>query len=256
MKQQINNLITYIKTLPIRGCVTGSSLLNEHWEGMDVDVFCYDKSSFIELFYTLRLNNPMFTMIDQKEVWKRKKFQRDVDSYIKKSGIVTIKFLYNTCIPINIVLKRNADNIFSVLASFDMDIIAKGFDITVGKELDLTYGSSINRVASPNRWNTSFLEDNYSVDIWEPSRILRQLGRVVKYWERGYNTDPMTKKYIEIIDKTLSMENIFDSPTYGEQLDTVQNNFRLAKQICLKWLEVHTMTEKEKEMLEQTIKIM
>jgi predicted nucleotidyltransferase len=49
MKEQINKVIEYLKTLDVNGCITGSCLLPEQFEGSDVDVFVYDKKSLDRL---------------------------------------------------------------------------------------------------------------------------------------------------------------------------------------------------------------
>ena len=75
-----------------------------------------------------------------------------------------------------------------------MDIIAKGFDIETQQYLDLSENLP-NKQATWNKWNTNF----YDPELWQISRILRQLERIIKYHKRGYNTDAVVHKYIDLI---------------------------------------------------------
>ena len=64
MKEQQQNLIDYIKSIEnLRACITGSCLLDEYFEGSDVDVFAYDLKAFTKLYYTL-VNNSLFQILD------------------------------------------------------------------------------------------------------------------------------------------------------------------------------------------------
>ena len=250
MKDQQQNLITYIKTLNVKGCITGSALLPEYYEKSDIDVFLYDVPSFIKLYYTLRLN-PMFTILDKLELWKATMVeQKDFANNKHHSGVTTIKLVYNTCIDVNIILKKNSNNIFAVLSSFDMDIVSKGFDLETKQYLDLTDGSVETKIASFNKWNPAF----YNTELWSVSRILRQLERTIKYYKRGFNTDAIVLKYIELIYAIQEYQSIFNSENFNEKLKTTQSNTLIVKQICEVWLKTHEITDEQIEILQQKIK--
>lgn len=244
MEENINNAIEWLKAQPIKGCISGSCLLG-YFEGQDVDIFLYNEDSFRELFYAM-WHNPMFLILDPVEKWKADQFRKGHFNNKYKTGITTLKFIYNTCISVNIIMKRNATNIFAVLSSFDLDIIARGYDVESGRMLDLSEPGNIdNKVTTWNRWNTHF----YDPELWEMNRILRQLERVFKYHKRGYNTDDVVYKYIELIDNIQSLKDIFNSKTYSEKLKINKNNTRIMKKICLQWLDTHEITDKELELL-------
>ena len=248
MKGQIENAIDFVTNQDVKGCITGSCLL-DYFENQDVDVFLYNEKSFTKLLYTLH-HNPMFTILDPKEEWKFNRFTNHDEKIFKGPGINTIKFTYNTCIDVNLVLKRNCTNIFSVLESFDMDIICKGYDIKSKQYLDLTNGSTITKVASWNKWNPAYISD----EIWRVSRILRQLERCFKYYKRGYNTDPVVLKYLEIMGTLEKYESIFDSELFNEKLGNLKENIVLTKGLCNTWLENHSITEDETKLLKEIIK--
>jgi len=250
MKEQQEKAIAYLKTLDIDGCMTGSCLLG-YFEGSDIDVFCYSEASFTKLLYTLSFN-PMFSIIDKIEKWKFNDWcNSSYKSSIKKMGICTIKFHWNLCMPVNIIFKEKANNIFSVLSSFDMDIIAKGYDLMSKQYLDLTEkGKAHDKVATWNKWNPAFNSPN----VWNINRVLRQFKRVIKYQNRGYDTDLITKKYLEILNDVLSYENIFNSLKVDEKITSVKEGSVILIAILNKWLETHTITAKELELLDETIK--
>lgn len=251
MREIQQELINYIKSLPeVRGCITGSALLNEYYEGSDVDCFLYDTPSFLKMYYTLKLN-PMFTILEPLEQWKATMIEnKDFTSNKHKGGVTTLKFYYNTAIPINIIYKSNCNNIFSVLSSFDLDIICKGYCLQSKKYLDLTDGSSISKIANVNQWNPAM----NSSEVWQISRILRQLERVFKYHKRNFNMDNVVNKYISLIDKIQEFESIFSSENFNEKLKISQDNTKIVKEICEIWLNSHEISEKELETLNIKIK--
>jgi len=246
MKEQVNNAIEWLKQQPIKGCITGSCLL-DYFEGQDVDIFTYDEKSFIKLLFAMH-HNPMFNILDPLEKWKFERYINVNDSTLNKLGLITIKFTYNTCIDINIVLKKNCQDIFSVLSSFDIDIICKGYDIETNQYLDLSQNLPDNQVTW-NKWNTAY----YSHEIWKISRILRQLERCFKYYKRGYNTDLVVLKYIELIGRIEEFQSCFNSENFNDKLKITKSNILIVKQICELWLEDHTITDEQIELLKQKI---
>jgi len=247
MKEHIDYVVDYLKKLPIKGCITGSCLL-DYFDDQDVDLFVYDEKSFNKVLFNLYYNTN-FLILDKLEQWK-------LDQYLNKEynnkssfGITTIKFIYNTCVPVNVILKKSCNNIFSVLSSFDMDIISKGYDIESGQTLDLSEHLP-KKQATWNKWNTNF----YDPELWQISRILRQLQRVIKYHKRGYNTDAVCTKYIELIDRVQEFQNIFNSDNFSEKLKIRKNNTKVVKEICILWLKTHEISDEQLELLNEKIK--
>lgn len=243
----MNNAIKWLKDQEIKGIITGSCTL-DYFEGADVDFFAYNKSAFTEIFYAM-WHNPDFQILDKMELWKAEKFIKS-DNDFHKFGVQTIKFHFNTCLPVNIILKKNCSNAFSVLSSFDMSIICKGYDTFVKKELDLTDGTGETKIAVFNKWNPAF----YSDEDWQISRILRQIERVIKYWNRGFDTDAVVLKYIELIDKIQERQDIFNSDSFTEKLKIRKNNTKIIKEICEVWLKTHEISEKQIKVIKEKIK--
>lgn len=247
MRDQIDNAIAWVKNQPIRGCITGSCLL-DYFEGQDIDVFTYDEKSFQKMLFAMHFSE-MFTIIDPLEKWKFEQYIDKNESTFYKFGLVTIKFTFNTCIQVNVILKKNCKDIFSVLSSFDLDIICKGYDLETKQYLDLSQNLE-DKVATWNRWNTSY----YSDEIWAMSRVLRQLSRCFKYHKRGYNTDAVVLKYIELLDKLQTYESIFSSENFNDKLKITQENTFIVRKLCEVWLETHVITDEQLELLEIKIK--
>jgi hypothetical protein len=135
-----------------------------------------------------------------------------------------------------------------VLSSFDLDIIAKGYDLETKQFLDLSQRLP-GKAATWNRWNTTF----YSGEIWQIGRILRQLERCFKYYKRGYNTDDVVLKYISLIDFLQDYHSIFNSNNFNEKLKITQENTKIVKQICQIWLETHEISDITIELLKTKI---
>jgi len=250
MKEQQQKLIDYIKTIQVKGCITGSCLLPDYYEKSDVDIFLYDSASFIKLYYTLRLN-PMFTILDPLELWKASMIEtKDFVNNKHHTGVTTIKLVFNTCIDINIILKKNCTNIFSVLSSFDMDLISKGYDLESKQYLDLSGDSVSTKIVNFNKWNPAF----QSTEIWSISRILRQLERCFKYYNRGYNTDAVINKYIELINTLQEFQSVFNSENFNEKLKVTQENTLIIKRLCELWLKTHEITDEQIQLLKTKIK--
>lgn len=247
MKENIDKVIEFLKEQPIEGCITGSSLLGT-FDKQDVDLFVYNEKSFTKVLFAMYYNDA-YQILDKLEEWK---FQQFINKEKGKAGfgITTIKFTYNTCVPVNIILKKNCYNIFDTLASFDMDIICKGYDIKTKQYLDLSGDSHKTKIASWNTWNTAY----YDPELWQISRILRQLERIIKYHRRGYDTDNVVKKYIELINTIQNYQNIFDSKNFKEKLKIKKNNTKIIKQLCEVWLETHEITDEQLELLKIKIK--
>lgn len=247
MKDQINNVVSWIKEQDIDGCITGSCLL-DYFEGQDVDVFCYSEASFTKLLYSMYFNK-MFLIMEPIEKWKFKEWtEKDFKSSVRKLGMVTLKFKYNICVDVNIIYKEKCKSIFDILSTFDMNIIAKGFDLKSKQYLDLS--GNTGKIAKWNSWNTSV----NNIDIWGLSRILRQFERVIKYHKRGYNTDEVTKTYIQLLKRIMEYENIFNSKKLDEKISLVEANGKILITIFEKWLSTHEITEDELELLKIKIK--
>ena len=248
MKEQLDNLLDWIKKQDFEGCITGSCLLPTFFEDADIDVFVYDKKSLDRFLYAM-FYNENFQILDPIENWKFDKYIK-IDEKFQKFGVLSIKFTYNTCLKINVVLKERADNIFGVVSSFDMDLICKGYDIKTKQYLDLTGNSVETKIVDWNRWNKKY----YDIEPWSAERLLRQIDRCIKYWKRGYNTDKVLLKYVSLIDNIIDYKSIFNSEKFGLKLEESKQKYTIVKEIIEKWLSTHEINDSEWELLKQLTK--
>ena len=244
----MENAVAFLKEQDVNACITGSCLL-EYFEGADVDVFCYDEAAFTKLLFTL-YHNKMFLLLDPLEKWKFEDWTTNpYKGSIKKLGLITIKFKYNMCIDVNVIFKERQTSVFDVISNFDLDIISVGYDLKSKKTLNLSENLP-NKTATWNKWNKNF----YTSNIWSIGRILRQFLRIVKYYNRGYNTDEVAIKYKEIIIEILEYENIFKSDKVDEKIKSFKENSKILIKIIDKWLDTHCLSEKEELLINETIK--
>lgn len=247
MKVQTQKALEWCMSQKAAACVTGSCLL-DYFEGQDIDMFAYNVPAFNQLLYSM-YHNPMFIIADPKEQWKLDKWMKCKD-YNKELnyGMISIKFKYNTCVDVNIIYKAASKNIFEVLSSFDMDIVAKGFDLSSRQYLDLTPLDKTK--ADWNRWNKKFTD----INAWSIKRLLRQFSRVIKYHNRGYNTDKVCIKYRSIMEDMLKYVDIWKTEKTLEKVKNVKSKAKILITIFDIWLESHSLTLKQEELLEETIK--
>ena len=133
-----------------------------------------------------------------------------------------------------------------------MDIICKGYDLQSEQYLDLTGESTLTKKVNINKWNNSF----HSSELWEVSRVLRQLERCFKYHERGFDTDNIVNHYIKLIDNIDKHESIFDSLQYNERLKNSKEINAVIRNICTTWLSDHKISDDERVLLQKTIKLL
>lgn len=245
MKSHIEDAITILKNLEINGCITGSCLL-DYFEGQDVDLFVYDKSSFNKLLFFMHYN-PMFTILDPLEQHKFDDYINNDKSSLEQLGLITIKFKYNLLVDINVIFKKFHKNCFDVLSNFDLDIITTGYDIKTGKTLSLR--ESTGNQGTWNKWNNSF----YKPDFWSTKRLLRQFERVVKYTNRGYDLSSVTDKYIELVENIISTENFYKSEKGLKYFEDTIEQFEVVLKILKAWKKDLIMTPEQQLILKTLI---
>jgi hypothetical protein len=186
--------------------------------------------------------NSMFHINDPLERWKFKEWEKE-QKLPYKLGLVTVKFKYNMCIDVNVIFKKNMGSIMDVVSSFDLDIISKAYDLQTKQLLDLS--EKDGKIVHWNKWNTKF----YSEDVWTINSLLRQFQRCIKYYKRGYDTDLVVIKYIELLDRLLTYKNVFNSVKFDERLESIKSNGKQLKALFNLWLKNHEFTESEMELL-------
>ena len=245
MKSHINNAIEILKKQEINGCITGSCLL-DYFEGQDVDLFVYDKSSFNKLLFFMHYN-PMFNILDPLEQHKFDDYINNDKSSLEQLGLITIKFKYNLLVDINVIFKKFHKNCFDVISNFDLDLIATGYDIKTGKTLSLRETTGLE--GTWNKWNNTF----YKPDFWSTKRLLRQFERTVKYTNRGYDLSSVTDKYIELVENIISTENFYKSEKGTKYFEDTIEQFEVVLKILNAWKKDLIMTPEQQLILKTLI---
>lgn len=237
MKEQINNAIELLKKQDIDGCITGSCLL-DYFEGQDIDLFVYNKSSFNKLLFFMYYN-PLFQILDPLEKHKFDEYINEEKSSLDSIGLITIKFKYNLCVDVNIIYKKFHKNIFDVISNFDLDIISTGYDIKTKQYLSLR--ETEGYYGTWNKWNPYF----YKYDFWSIKKLLRQFERVVKYTKRGYQLDSVTDKYISIIEDIIKTKNFYKTEKGTKYFNDTIEQFEIVLKILNIWKDEHNITDEQ-----------
>lgn len=246
LKEKISRTIEVLKTLPINGCITGSCLLpvfepDEWGSTPDVDVFVYGET---ELVRAVTIAQYALDMIPgtgsqrskEQEEWKLNRLFENGVNY--KIGITTYKFFCDGVV-INFTFKQMKNHgrwvpIISapeVLRSFDMSILMQGYDIKQHVFYDMR-GEDVF-VARPNPLR------NQDCVMWTVQKWIRQFDRVVKYYGRGYDTRPMAKFYLEMIDQCIEVGCLFDSTESNELFESMSKEFLEKRAVIADWYDEH-----------------
>lgn len=245
-KEKIETAIEVMKSSPINGCITGSCWLPDFdpdgWGTKpDIDIFVYGEDELVRSVnfakYALRMEPGKGTKrTHDQEEWKLDALMRNGLNY--KIGITTYTF-YCEGTMLNFTFKQKKFHgkwypILSaadVLSSFDMSIVMQGYDIQTHVFYDMRLGEP--KVAVPNP-----LRDHNCM-MWTVAKWVRQFDRVVKYYNRGFDTRPMARFYLEMIDKCIEAGCLFDSEESQSAFETFSNEFIEKRADIADWLEAH-----------------
>ena len=245
-KEKIERAIDALKHLPINGCITGSIWLPgfdpDLWGSTpDIDVFVYSEQDLIQALTIAEhaLDMKPGTGSDRSEKQERWKLDRLRKAGLNyKLGITTYKF-YSCGVVINFPFKQVKEhgrwvpitNAPAVLSSFDMSIVLQAYDIKSGVMFDLRPDNVDVKVAIPNP-----LRDADCM-MWTVSKWVRQFDRVVKYWDRGFDTRPMAEFYLRMIDECIEAGCLFDSEESQEAFTAFADEFLDKRRIIADWLD-------------------
>lgn len=245
LTQKIKDTIALIMYTDINGCITGSSMIPkenfDEWDSVpDVDVFVY-KEPQLQYAANLLIMSYGFEPASEGDNWK---YERIKNMGVQKSmPLSTIKVSKDGVI-VNITYKKNKTNLFSVLSSFDMSIIMIGVDIPTKVVLDLRKGWPGMVMADPlNKWSDSVKKavpnplrkqdvDMYGVEMW-----VRQFDRVIKYWDRGFDTRPMAEFYVDLINDVLRKGQLFQTDKSEKAYQEFVTLYKPLRDKMVQWLD-------------------
>lgn len=246
IREKVASTIELVKTLPLDGCITGSCLLPgfdpEGWGTMpDIDVFVFGEDELVSAIemarHALKMEPGSGTERSRKqEEWKLDRLKQAGLNY--RLGITTYKFFHDGVI-LNFTFKQRKFHgrwvpildTPGVLQSFDMSIVMQGYDIKHHVLYDLRVGDP--KVAIPNP-----LRDHDCV-MWTVAKWVRQFDRVVKYYNRGFDTRPMAKFYLDMIDECISTGCLFDSEESQEAFESFSKEFIEKRADIADWYDAH-----------------
>lgn len=234
--------IKVLQQQDINGCITGSTLLEcdfNLWDkAPDIDIFVYTEQELIHAISILEHKLGMkpgkgTEQSNRQEEWKLSRL-RKYGGTTKKFNLTTASLYANIgddTIVVNVTNKKNCENMLQVLGSFDMSIIMRGYDIKNHFWLDIRT-EPVN-VAQPN------LLRSHDAELWTVSKWIRQWDRVIKYYNRGFDTRPMAEFYLELIDKALEGGELFTTEKGKETYEQFAAEFLQVKSVIEEWLEEH-----------------
>lgn len=244
LTEKIKETIELLKNEQINGCITGSSMIPDanfdEWDSVpDIDVFVYNE---MQLLYAsdLLMFKHGFKLLSAGEDWK---FDRVKNRGAQGNAALTTLKLTKDDVVVNITYKRYKDSLVAVLQSFDMSTIMIGYDMAFGYGLDMrtknirVFDDKYDRwsddpkVAKPNPMRKQDV-DMYGVEMW-----VRQFDRVIKYWNRGIDTRPMARFYIELITGVIERGQLFASEKGTLAFKEFVETYEPVKQKMVEWLE-------------------
>lgn len=246
IREKVASAIELVKTLPLDGCITGSCLLPgfdpEGWGTVpDIDVFVFGEDELVSAIemarYALKMEPGSGTeRTRQQEEWKLARLKQAGLNH--RIGITTYKFHHDGVI-LNFTFKQRKFHgrwvpildTPGVLQSFDMSIVMQGYDIKHHVMYDMRTGDP--NVATPNP-----LRDHDCV-MWTVAKWVRQFDRVVKYYNRGFDTRPMAKFYLDMIDECIGAGCLFDSEESQEAFESFSQEFIEKRASIVDWYDEH-----------------
>lgn len=247
-KEKVSRAVEVVKSMPINGCITGSVWLPgfdpDAWSSTpDVDVFVYSEDDLVRAVtyaeHALKMKPGKGSDRSEKqERWKLDRLFKSGLNY--KIGITTYTF-YCEGVMLNFTFKQAKVKgrwvplitAPSVVMSFDMSIVMQAYDIKSRVMFDLRPDDVPVMTAVPNP-----LRDHDCV-MWTVSKWVRQFDRVVKYYGRGFDTRPMARFYLEMIDECIDAGCLFDSEESNLAFQQFSEEFIAKRAVIADWLEEH-----------------
>lgn len=234
---KIAETIQWLKTTSIDGCITGSALLDnvdfDLWESVpDIDVFCYSEAALIHGTTLLMCNQFVPSKSSfATETGEAEKIRWLITRGINKKGVLSTVRLERDGVKVNLTYKKGQDSVVDVISHFDMTIIMVGIDIQSDHYLDLRGKEKAIALPNPLR-KVSPIHSQWEVWQW-----VRQFDRVIKYWNRGYDTRPMAEFYLKLIDEFTETGALFLTDTNQESYKEWVSKFADVRVKISQWIE-------------------
>ena len=234
------DIVNELKNSGINGCITGSCMLmydkdfSEWDDAPDIDVFVYSEGSFINAIDILRYKygfKPGDASRPESEQGEQWKIDKTIKSGMRRDSMLNTVKLNNGKVTVNISYRKHQTTLLDVISNFDMSIIMIGYDIPTGLLEDLRFRGGDIDTARPNPYREQ------ETDMYTTAQWVRQFDRVIKYWNRGFDTRPMAEFYIEQIDKTLANGSLFQTEKSIQYYNEFAKEFKDVRERIVAWLE-------------------
>lgn len=133
----------------------------------------------------------------------------------------------------NVSNRRYEKSAMDVITRFDMSIVLQAYDIPSGSLIDMrtvqpkadlvdiiksTGGDPTVAVPNPFR--------SFDGTTWNASKWLRQWDRVLKYWNRGFDTRPMARFYSYMIKEVIDGGSLFKTEASKQAYQVFVDEFK------------------------------
>lgn len=240
LRDDIDAMQMRIMDTDIDGCITGSSLA-ENWDvdeaevKPDIDIFTYSPYAMVHAIDVVEYKLGLVpggdeVSSDKGEAWKAKKMRTSGRGFGR--DLATCKFTDGNVV-VNVSNRKGERSAMDVIARFDMSIVLQAYDIPSGSLIDMRCvqpkadlvdvikskgGDPMVAVPNPFR--------SFDGATWEAKKWLRQWDRVIKYWNRGFDTRPMARFYSNMIKEVIDGGSLFKTEAskqaYQEFVDEFQ----------------------------------
>lgn len=238
MTKKIHETIEMLKNTDIYGCITGSSLLESNFDDWDtppdIDVFVFSPQALIHAVVLLTEKYGFEPGSETEksvkgEAWK---IDRSITHGMQKNFPLSTIKLRKDGVIVNITYRKYQTSVLDILSNFDMSIVMRGYDIRKKLDVDLRKLIDVpNTTAIPNPFR------NQDTDMYTTMQWIRQFDRVIKYWQRGFDTRPMARFYLKAIDDVLETGAIFDTDKAMSLYDEFSGQFKEIREKISAWLK-------------------
>lgn len=158
----------------------------------DIDLFCYNQyaqASIVQAY--MDAGYQPSTSIERFKADRIRFYEPS-----RKYSLQTVKLDKEGYPQVNVSWRKNCSDALDVIQNFDMDYLCVSMDLSKKTWCDLR--GADHRVAHVNKYNGKFDPTEADAAYW-----YRQFERCPKGWERGIDTRPVARQYLQWIEQTI-----------------------------------------------------
>lgn len=245
VSKSINDLLA----MDLDGCIAGSCVLEDdfcYWgTEPDVDFFAYNEKSWIYAI-TKILSSNRYKPGSTKDEWKLSRIAQGRNGSSNKWITQTI-YIKDTItgIYINMSYKPGTSNVLDVLSRFDTIAIMVGICCRTKSKVDLRhafhapeYKLPIEKVGDANPIRLWYMAEGWDENTWS-----RELARIKKYHDRGFDMRSMAESLAHVAASVLSRGEVVGSEkSKARYLNLMMSCYR-----PLLWLEDFVYSEQPED---------